>query len=94
MNDTMNDTEHVTTDYAAELRALIAEVLELPASEVTDSSRLIEDLDVDSLASLQIGVQVEKRFGVSLGETHLGSISTVGGIRILVESRMAERSGG
>jgi acyl carrier protein len=90
----MNDTEYGATDYAAELRTLIATVLELPANEVTDSSRLIEDLDVDSLASLQIAVQVEKRFGVSIGETHLASISTVGDIRDLVESRMVERSGG
>jgi len=90
----MPDNEQTITAHATELRALIAEVLELPVGEITDASRFIEDLDVDSLASLQIAVQVEKRFEVSIGETHLASIGTVGDMRRLVESRMTERSGG
>jgi len=64
--------DQTTTMHATELRALIADVLELPIDEITDASRFIDDLEVDSLASLQIAVQVEKRFGVSIGENPPG----------------------
>jgi acyl carrier protein len=90
----MPGNDQTTTMHATELRALIADVLELPIDEITDASRFIDDLEVDSLASLQIAVQVEKRFGVSIAETHLASIGAVADMRKLVESRMAEKSGG
>lgn len=88
---TMRGNDQTTTGHAAELRALIADVLEVPLDEVTESSRFIEDLDVDSLASLQIAVQVEKRFGVSIGQTHLASVNLVGDMWKLVESQMSEK---
>jgi acyl carrier protein len=90
----MTTHEQAASAYATELRTLIAGVLELPVGEITPASRFIEDLDVDSLASLEIAVKVENRFGVSIGETHLASIGTVGEMIRLVESRTAEKSSG
>lgn len=90
----MPTDEQPTTAHTAELHRLIADVLELPVAEITAESRFVDDLEVDSLASLQIAVQVEKRFGVSIGETHLASLASVGEMTELVESRMAGKSGG
>jgi acyl carrier protein len=60
-----------------ELRALIADVLELPLEEVTDDADFINDLEVDSLTALEIAIQLEKKYGVQIDDSELKTISSL-----------------
>jgi acyl carrier protein len=60
-----------------ELRALVADVLELPVEEVTDDADFINDLEVDSLAALEIAICLEKKYGVDMDNSELKTISSL-----------------
>ncbi len=45
---------------------------------ITESTRLIEDLKLDSLAQLTLAIEVENRFQLRLDETGVAGIETVG----------------
>lgn len=71
-----------------ELRALVADVLELPVEEVTDDADFINDLEVDSLAALEIAVQLEKKYGVKLDDSELKTISSLNWVHQLLKSKL------
>ena len=56
-----------TTDELAELvRALLAEILQRPASELALESDLVEDLGLDSLQQLELMTDVERQLKLRL----------------------------
>lgn len=60
-----------------ELRAVLAQVLDVEVSEVTDDARFVDDLELDSLMALEIVVVLEKKYGVELLESELKHIATL-----------------
>lgn len=60
-----------------ELRAVVAQVLDVEPSEVTDDASFVDDLEVDSLMALEVVVVLEKRYGVKLPESELKRIVTL-----------------
>jgi acyl carrier protein len=60
-----------------ELRALVAQVLDVDVSEVTDDARFVDDLEVDSLMALEVVVILEKKYGIKLPESELKRIVTL-----------------
>ncbi|MCW5252767.1 MULTISPECIES: acyl carrier protein [unclassified Streptomyces] len=66
------------------LRSVIAGALDLPVEEVTDDARFKEDLEVDSLISLEIAVRVEENYGVKIDESQLTEMGTFRLVRDLV----------
>ncbi|MFJ8201378.1 acyl carrier protein [Streptomyces sp. NPDC096152] len=60
-----------------ELRALVAQVLDVDVSEVTDDARFVDDLEVDSLMALEVVVILEKKYGIRLPESDLKRIVTL-----------------
>jgi acyl carrier protein len=71
-----------------ELRALVAEVLELPLEEVTDDADFINDLEVDSLTALEIVVRLEKKYGVTMYDSELKAISSLNWVYQLLKSKL------
>ncbi|QXJ21385.1 acyl carrier protein [Actinomadura graeca] len=71
-----------------DLRALVAEEVELPVEEVTDDADLAEDLDVDSLAAMEIAVQLEKRYRIKISEEEITSLTTLPAIHRLVSAKV------
>jgi acyl carrier protein len=69
--------EQLTHVDKEELRALVAEILDIDQAEVTDHAHFVDDLDVDSLMALEITVRLEKAYGVRLTEGEMGSIRTL-----------------
>ncbi|MFF4500674.1 acyl carrier protein [Streptomyces sp. NPDC001401] len=72
-----------------ELRAIVADALELPKEEVTDEAHFADDLQVDSLMALEIVVHLEKRYGIKVAESEFKELSTLLQVRGLVESKLA-----
>ncbi|MEU3002065.1 acyl carrier protein [Streptomyces sp. NPDC006995] len=60
-----------------ELRAVVAQVLDVEPSEVTDDASFVDDLEVDSLMALEVVVVLEKRYEVKLPESELRCIVTL-----------------
>jgi acyl carrier protein len=67
----------VRTIDREELRAVVAEVIDVETAEVLDDAGFVDDLGVDSLMALEIVVVLEKKYGVKLGEAELKKISTL-----------------
>ncbi|MFF7749421.1 acyl carrier protein [Streptomyces sp. NPDC007971] len=60
-----------------ELRAVVAQVLDVDVTEVTDDARFVDDLEVDSLMALEVVVILEKKYGIKLPESDLKQIVTL-----------------
>ncbi|MFD0025487.1 acyl carrier protein [Streptomyces sp. NPDC058382] len=60
-----------------ELRALVAQVLDVDVSEITDDAKFVDDLEVDSLMALEVVVVLEKKYGIKLPESELKRIVTL-----------------
>ena len=54
------------------------EVLQVPSDKVTRDARFAEDLDADSLDLVELVMALEESFDVSVNESELEGIETVG----------------
>ncbi|WP_405867816.1 ThiF family adenylyltransferase [Streptomyces sp. NBC_01515] len=84
---------HMTTvtDILTRMTALVAAVAELPADELAPQSRLVEDLDLDSLQVVEIAVRAEELFQTPVDDSLLaGPETTVAGCAAVVEESMAQ----
>ena len=59
------------------------------AKDITRETAFAQDLDVDSLGLLTIATQVEERFGVTLDDSLIPTLPTVGALVDLVTSKKA-----
>jgi len=59
----------VATDLSTEL--------EVPAEEITESTRLREDLDADSLDLYELVMELEDTYGITVSEEEAAGIETV-----------------
>jgi acyl carrier protein len=59
-------------------RECAVEVLQCPADKVTKDARFAEDLDADSLDLVELVMALEEKFDITVPETELEGIETVG----------------
>ncbi|WP_220729452.1 acyl carrier protein [Streptomyces radicis] len=59
---------------------IVEEVTGIPAGQVTPEKHLIEDLDIDSLALIEVAVAVGEKFKVELSDDELKELHTVGDV--------------
>ncbi|MCG0290860.1 acyl carrier protein [Streptomyces sp. PSAA01] len=57
-----------------ELRGIVADILEVDATDVADDADFMEDLEVDSLMALEVIVVLEKKYGVKFAEAELRQV--------------------
>ncbi|WP_235002441.1 acyl carrier protein [Actinacidiphila paucisporea] len=63
----------------------------LPRSAVTaDPSATLSDVDLDSLAQLQVKAEIEDRYGIELDDEHANA--TFGELVTLVNEELSERA--
>jgi acyl carrier protein len=72
-------------------QALIAECLDLNATEVTPAQSFRSDLKADSLDSVEIIMGIEEEFGVEFDEDTAANIGTVGDLVEAIENALAQR---
>jgi acyl carrier protein len=69
----------VDSDAAFEkFRECTVDVLQVPADKVTKDARFGEDLDADSLDLVELVMALEEAFDVTVEETELEDIETIG----------------
>ena len=67
-------------EIIAGLAEIIEEVTGIEPSEVTMEKSFVDDLDIDSLAMVEIAVQTEDKYGVKIHDEDLAGLRTVGDV--------------
>jgi acyl carrier protein len=64
------------------------EVLSVDASQVTKEARFAEDLDADSLDLVELVMELEEEFDVTVEEEELQELPTVGDAFTLISNKL------
>lgn len=67
------------------VKELIVEKLNVKADKVTMDARLVEDLEADSLDAVEVIMELEEEFNISIDDDAAQSIKTVGDIVRYIE---------
>ena len=59
------------------LGEIVEEIAGVPAPEVTADKSFVDDLDIDSLAMVEIAVAAQDKFGVEIPDDQLKDLATV-----------------
>lgn len=70
---------------------IIAEISEVNESEIRMESELVDDLEVDSMMSLEILSELEREFDIRISEKDLTDFVTVGDIFNFVKEKIDEK---
>jgi acyl carrier protein len=77
---------------AAKVNAAIAEEFEVDPAKLTPEARLIEDIGLDSLDSVDLIAAMERAFKVKCPEAEARKLRTVGDIHKFVEGLVAQKA--
>ncbi len=69
-------------------RQCAVEVLQVPEEKVTKEARFADDLDADSLDLVELVMALEESFDITVEETELENIETVGQAFDLIASKL------
>jgi acyl carrier protein len=75
-----------TEEIRAQLAELVNDVAGVPVEDVQLDKSFTEDLDVDSLAMVEIIVGCEEKFGVTIPDDDSKKLKTVGDAVAYIES--------
>jgi len=74
------------------LTELIAEHLGVDASEITAETSFADDLGADSLDVAEIAIAVEDRLGITIDDSELDHVRTVGQAVEMLEAKLGTRA--
>jgi acyl carrier protein len=69
-----------------QLRDVISKTLKVDPVQITESTAF-KDLDVDSLALVELAMELEDAFGVPIGDAEMQGLGSVGDVLSLVRQR-------
>ncbi len=75
-------------EIRAGLAAILEEVADVAADDVTDDKSFTDDLDVDSLSMVEVAMAAEEKFGVKIPDDELPKLKTVGDAVRYIESNV------
>ena len=67
----------VSDNLEKEIRALIAEILEIDEERITSEAKFVEDLGMDSMMALEILASVEKKYKIKISEEYLTKVTSL-----------------
>lgn len=65
-------------DVATRAKKIVSEILEVPVEEIRDESFFVEDLDAESIQSVELMAAFEEEFGIEMDEEEAMAVKTVG----------------
>lgn len=68
---------------------LMADMFEVDATDMTEASRLYEDLDIDSIDAVDLIVELKKFTGKKISPENFKSVRTLGDVVTAVENLLA-----
>ncbi|WP_030789141.1 acyl carrier protein [Streptomyces sp. NRRL S-920] len=82
-------TAEATLD-TAELRELIADVLEVDGESITPEIDFVRDLGVDSLLAMELAVTLERHYQVKIESHEIGEVRTLSDISALLLRKLGK----
>ena len=79
------------SEVASKVKAIIVEKLGVEESEVTDAASFTNDLGADSLDTVELIMEFEKEFGISIPDDQAEKISCVGDAIKHIEDAVANK---
>lgn len=76
------------TEAFDKFKKCAVDVLQVPADKVTPEAMFASDLDADSLDLVELVMALEEEFGISVDESELEGVETVGQAFELVSSKI------
>ena len=73
-------------DITAKVKAIIVDKLGVDESEVVDSASFTNDLGADSLDTVELIMEFEKEFGITIPDDEAEKIATVGDAIAYIEA--------
>ena len=74
------------SDYASRVKAIIVDKLSVEETEVTNEASFTNDLGADSLDTVELIMEFEKQFGITIPDDQAGEISCVGDAIAYIEA--------
>ena len=74
------------SEIASRVKAIIVDKLSVEESEVTNEASFTNDLGADSLDTVELIMEFEKEFGISIPDDQAEKISTVGNAISYIEA--------
>ena len=74
------------SEIAARVKAIIVDKLSVNESEVTNEASFTNDLGADSLDTVELIMEFEKEFGISIPDDQAEKIATVGDAVAYIEA--------
>lgn len=69
------------------IKNIIAELIEVDADTITDTALIIDDLGADSIAVMEIVMELEEEFGVEVPTEDVLNLKSVGDIVAYIEAK-------
>lgn len=76
------------SEIASRVKAIIVDKLSVEETEVTNSANFTNDLGADSLDTVELIMEFEKEFGISIPDDQAERIATVGDAIAYVEDSL------
>ncbi len=80
-----NEIKGIIRDLISE----IAEDMEVDEEKITDSAHLVEDMELDSMALLEVLASMEKKFEISIPESEFPNLTSIDKCTETVEKYLA-----
>ena len=74
------------------VKQIIADVADLDVEEIADNAQFIDDLELDSLALLEIGVDVDYEFRLGVSEERLSKLRSIPETVALVDEILSQQA--
>lgn len=62
----------------SDVQEVCSTILRVPKDRISMETKLVDDLDVDSLFLTELAVELEEQFSIQVDETEMPGISTIG----------------
>lgn len=72
---------------------VVSEILEIPVSDISLDARFVEDLDAESIQSVELMAALEEEFDIEMNEDEAMNIKTVESAIEYVEKCIGEQHG-
>lgn len=80
-------------EIKSKIKEIISNVTSIDPAEIADDASFTEELGLDSLSLLEIGVDVDYEFQLGLPEERMRGLDSVEQTLALVEERLQEKAG-
>jgi len=74
-------------EVVIEVRSVVAEHTEADV-DITETSELVADLEIDSLGVMEVVADLEDRFEMTIDESELQDVVTLGDVVAAIENRL------